>query len=119
MSGRLLALAVVTVLAACVVVTLIEGAPRELPGVGLGSPVLLHAERVLALFAVVVAILSISRQAARGRLPVELSTSGCATKPRRRTVRRSRLPSCRSSTTISSLSSTRSPIGSTPPQRRP
>jgi hypothetical protein len=76
MSRRLLALAVVAGLAACVVVTLIEGTPTRLPGVALGSPVLLHAERVLALFAVVVAILSIGAQAARGRLPVELSTSG-------------------------------------------
>jgi hypothetical protein len=50
--------------------------PGQLPGVALGSPVLLHAERVLALFAVVVALLSIGAQAARGRLPVELSTSG-------------------------------------------
>jgi len=76
MSRRLLALAVVAGLAACVVVTLIEGTPSQLPGVALGSPVLLHAERVLALLAVVVALLSIGVQAARGRLPVELSTSG-------------------------------------------
>jgi hypothetical protein len=76
MSRRPLALAVVAALVACVVVTLIEGTPSQLPGVALGSPVLLHAERVLALFAVVVALLSIGVQAARGRLPVELSTSG-------------------------------------------
>jgi hypothetical protein len=76
MSRRLLALAVVAAMAASVVVTLIEGTPSQLPGVALGSSVLLHAERVLALFAVVVALLSIGAQAARGRLPVELSTSG-------------------------------------------
>jgi hypothetical protein len=76
MSRRLLLLAVVAAMAAGVVVTLIEGTPSQLPGVALGSPVLLHAERVLALFAVVVAMLSIGGQAARGRLPVELSTSG-------------------------------------------
>ena len=56
--------------------TLIEGTPRHLPGVALGSPVLLHAERALALLAVTVAALSIVVQAARGRLPIELSTSG-------------------------------------------
>jgi len=76
MNRRLLAVAVVGALVACVTVTLIEGRPRRLPGVALNSPVLLHAERALALFAVVIAIVSIAVQAARGRLPVELSTSG-------------------------------------------
>jgi len=76
MNRRLLALAVVGALVACVTVTLIEGRPRQLPGVALNSPVLLHAERALALFAVIIAIVSIAVQAARGRLPVELSTSG-------------------------------------------
>ena len=42
----------------------------------LDSPVLLHADRVLALVGVVIAALSVLAQAARGRLPVELSTSG-------------------------------------------
>ena len=37
---------------------------------------LLHAERVLALVGVVIAALSVLAQAVRGRLPVELSTSG-------------------------------------------
>jgi hypothetical protein len=44
--------------------------------VALDSPVLLHADRVLALVGVVIAALSVLAQAARGRLPVELSTSG-------------------------------------------
>jgi hypothetical protein len=57
-------------------VSLIEGAPRALPGVALGSPVLLHAERAPALVAIVIAALSVLAQAAGGRLPVELSTSG-------------------------------------------
>jgi hypothetical protein len=61
---------------ACIAVTLIEGRPWQLPGVALGSAVLLHAERALALMAVIVATLSIGVRAARGRLPVELSTSG-------------------------------------------
>jgi hypothetical protein len=72
---RLAALTAAGVLAS-VTVTLIGGSPRALPGVALGSPVLLRAERTLALFAIVVALLSIVRQAARGRLPIELSTSG-------------------------------------------
>ena len=76
MSRRVLAVAVVGALVACVAITLVEGRPRHLPGVALGSPVLLHAERALALSAVVVAIASIGVQAARGRLPIELSTSG-------------------------------------------
>jgi hypothetical protein len=59
-----------------VAITVVEGHPRQLPGVALGSPVLLHAERALALAAVVVAMVSIGVQAARGRLPIELSTSG-------------------------------------------
>jgi hypothetical protein len=53
-----------------------EGTPHALPGVALGSPVLLHAERALALVAIVIAAVSVLAQAARGRLPVELSTSG-------------------------------------------
>ena len=75
MSRRLLAVAVLAVVA-CVVVTLTEGRPDQLPGVALGSAVLLHAERALALLAVIVATLSIGVHAARGRLPIELSTSG-------------------------------------------
>jgi hypothetical protein len=76
MSRRVLAVAVGGALVACVAITLVEGRPRHLPGVALGSPVLLHAERALALSAVVVAMASIGVQAARGRLPIELSTSG-------------------------------------------
>jgi hypothetical protein len=76
MKRHVLAIAALAALAVCVTVTLIEGRPRHLPGVALGSPVLLHAERALALFAVTVAMLSIGLHAARGRLPIELSTSG-------------------------------------------
>jgi hypothetical protein len=50
--------------------------PAAPAGVALGSPVLLHAERALAMLAVLVAMLSIGLHAARGRLPIELSTSG-------------------------------------------
>jgi hypothetical protein len=72
MRRRLLAAVAVAVVLACVAVSLIEGGPRRLPGVALGSTVLLPAERTLAL----VAALSIALRAARGRLPIELSTSG-------------------------------------------
>jgi hypothetical protein len=58
------------------VASILEGTPAHLPGVALGSPILLHAERALALLAVTVAATSIVVQAARGRLPIELSTSG-------------------------------------------
>ena len=76
MSQRRLAAVVAVALVACLAVTLDEGRPAHLPGLALGSTVLMHVERVLALMAVAVAILSIGAQAARGRLPVELSTSG-------------------------------------------
>ena len=66
----------VAVVIATVTGSVIEGTPHQLPGVALGSPVLLHAERALALLAVTAAALSILVQAARGRLPIELSTSG-------------------------------------------
>jgi hypothetical protein len=76
MTRRPLAVAAAGVLVVCVAVSLIEGQPRQVPGVALGSVVLLHAERTLALLALTVGTLSIVGHAARGRLPVELSTSG-------------------------------------------
>jgi hypothetical protein len=73
-------------------VSLGEGTPLALPGVALGSPVLLHAERALALVAIVIAALSVLAQAARGRLPIELSTSRAPlrSRSRRRRGRRRR-----------------------------
>ena len=50
MTRRALAGAVAVVIAT-VTVSVIEGTPHQLPGVALGSPVLLHAERALALLA--------------------------------------------------------------------
>jgi len=73
---RMLGAGVAVLLVAVILVSMIEGTPGVLPGVALGSPVLLHAERVLALVGVVIAALSVLAQAVRGRLPVELSTSG-------------------------------------------
>jgi hypothetical protein len=76
MIRRVLAAAAAAALLACIATSLIEGRPRQLPGVALGSTVLLHAERSVALLALTVGALSIVVQAARGRLPIELSTSG-------------------------------------------
>ena len=39
---------------------------------------LLHAERAAAIFAIVVAVLSVLAQATRGRLPTQVSTAGLA-----------------------------------------
>jgi hypothetical protein len=71
-----LGVSVAVLVAAAVCVSVVEGTPRALPGVALGSPVLLHAERVLALVVIAIAAISVLVQAARGRLPVELSTTG-------------------------------------------
>jgi hypothetical protein len=76
MTRRPLAVAATGVLVVCIAESLFEGQPHQAPRVALGSVVLLHAERTLALLAVMVAALSIVGHAARGRLPVELSTSG-------------------------------------------
>jgi hypothetical protein len=62
--------------AGAIAVSLAERAPDGLPGVALGSTVLLHAERAAALFAIVVGVVSVLREATRGRLPTQLSTSG-------------------------------------------
>src|SRR5206468_1888972 len=55
-----------------------------LPGVALGSPVLVHAERVLALVAVTVAMMSIGVQAARGRRAARAEGLPRAGRPPRR-----------------------------------
>jgi hypothetical protein len=71
----MLGVSVAMLLLAAICVSVLEGVPRTLPGVALGSPVLLHAERALARVAVVIAAASVLVQAGRGRLPVELSTT--------------------------------------------
>ena len=76
MNPRVLGGVALAVAVAAILVSLAEGTPERLPGVALGSTVLVHAERALALFAVVIAALSVVLQATRGRLPVEFSTSG-------------------------------------------
>jgi hypothetical protein len=76
MKPRVLGIVAIAVAVGATLVSLVDGTPARLPGVALGSTVLLHAERALALFAVMIAALSVILQAARGRLPVEFSTSG-------------------------------------------
>ena len=76
MRSHVLGLVAITVAVGATLVSVLEGTPTQLPGVALGSTVLLHGERALALFAVAIAALSVVLQAARGRLPVEFSTSG-------------------------------------------
>jgi hypothetical protein len=73
---HVLGIVAIAAAAGAILVTVVGGTPARLPGVALGSPVLLHVERALALFAVAIAALSVVLQAVRGRLPVEFSTSG-------------------------------------------
>lgn len=56
--------------------TLVGGTPTRLPGIALGSPVLLHVERVIALFAALFLALVVLVRAFQGRLPTELSGRG-------------------------------------------
>lgn len=63
-------------LLAALVVSVVEGAPARLPGVAMGSVVLLHAERAAALFALLLAVLTVLSHAANGRLPTQLGTTG-------------------------------------------
>lgn len=59
-----------------VAVTLLEGTPKKLPWIALGSDVLLHVERaVLLLWLFVLTLVALVRTG-RGELPVELSTTG-------------------------------------------
>jgi hypothetical protein len=76
-----LASSLVLLLAIAVGVSLLEGSPARLPGVALGADVLLHVERAGAIFAIVVGIASVLREAARGRLPTQLTTAGLAYQP--------------------------------------
>jgi hypothetical protein len=73
-----LAVALSLLILTATIVSLVEGSPDRLPGVALGSQVLLHVERAAAGFAILVAIASVLREAARGRLPTQLTTAGLA-----------------------------------------
>jgi hypothetical protein len=63
-------------LAVVVLISILEGTPRQLPAVALDSTVLLHALRAGALFATGLAVATVLARAATGRLPTMLSTSG-------------------------------------------
>ena len=73
-----------TAVVAAAVVTLSEGAPAHLPDVALGSAVLFHFERALALLGAATAALVIVHRGSRGELPDELSTQGVKYAPTRR-----------------------------------
>ncbi len=73
-----LTLALLVLLIAAVIVSLVEGTPTDLPGVALGSPVLLHAIRAIALFALGLGVLTVLARAATGALPTQLSSTGIA-----------------------------------------
>jgi hypothetical protein len=76
MKHRGLGVAVGALGVAAILVSVLAGTSGRLPGVALGSVVLLYAERAVALLGIAIAAVSVLAQAARGRLPVELSTSG-------------------------------------------
>jgi hypothetical protein len=62
----------------CLVGAAVWGWPadQELPGMALGSPVVLVAERTAVLFAVWLSGITVATEAWRGRLPVEVSGRG-------------------------------------------
>jgi len=64
------------VLAVAVTTSLVEGPPQRLPGVALGSPVLLHVERAAALVGLVLAVGTVLVRVRRGEVPTQLSVSG-------------------------------------------
>jgi hypothetical protein len=61
---------------AALVVTCATGAPARLPEIALGSNVLFHLERLVALLAGFVTLLAIVTRAWSGQLPSEVSTQG-------------------------------------------
>ncbi len=67
---------VVVALFASITASLLAGAPVDLPGVALGSVVLLHAERAAALFAAILLALIVVSRAVAGELPYEISGRG-------------------------------------------
>ncbi len=63
-------------LALALAASLVGGTPGSLPGVALGSLLLLHAERTAAFFAALLLALVVLVRAFQGRLPSELSGRG-------------------------------------------
>jgi hypothetical protein len=57
-------------------VTAVTGAPSRMPDIALGSAVLFHLERVVALLACYVTVLVMLIRGSNGQLPMEVSTQG-------------------------------------------
>jgi hypothetical protein len=68
--------AVIVGLVGAVASSVAAGAPADLPGLALGSSVLLVAERAFALLAIWMTVVVIVLQAFRHQLPVEISGRG-------------------------------------------
>jgi hypothetical protein len=68
--------AVAVALVAALLITLLSGVPRPLPGIALGSEPLFYIERGVAAFAIFVIATSLLARGLRGELPSQLSTSG-------------------------------------------
>ena len=64
--------------AAALVASLCYGAPKHLPGIALGLPVLLHLERAGAMVAVVAAVAVVAYLTRLGHLPTQLANVGYA-----------------------------------------
>jgi hypothetical protein len=73
MSSRIAVLAGIT---GAVVATAVAGSPAAVPQIALGSTVLFHLERILALFGTYVAILVLAIRGWSGQLPTEVSAQG-------------------------------------------
>jgi hypothetical protein len=76
MTTRVAGIIVTTGAVAALAVTSATGTPARLPAIALGSNVLFHLERLVALLAGFVALLAIVTRAWSGQLPSEVSTAG-------------------------------------------
>ncbi len=74
--GKWLGWLICVLLALALAASLVGGTPGSLPGVALGSLLLLHAERTAAFFAALLLALVVLVRAFQGRLPSELSGRG-------------------------------------------
>ena len=72
----ILALVVAAGLVGAVVATLLAGTPDKLPGVALGSSVLLHALRAVGVLIAYMLVVTAVVQAWRGQLPAKFSDKG-------------------------------------------
>lgn len=62
--------------AATFALSIVAGVPRRLPGVALGSPFVLHAERAIAVGGIVAALLVFAVRGWAGYFPSRISTGG-------------------------------------------